>query len=159
MTQMAVYETTMRLAGMWLICHLVRWRLCRTAVTFAALPTFLHPTATQRTVPHPIWVDTIIWPEVRDRVIRTFDHSNYASFNAFRTRLGKAITVGWPHPLAESLTLMSANESGSHPSEYCLNKAFQAHLCDMANWTVDAEFVEAYPFLRGAVNVRAGLTD
>ncbi|CAK7232390.1 hypothetical protein SBRCBS47491_008253 [Sporothrix bragantina] len=172
MTQMPLQEMPARFAAMWVVCHLVRWRLCRSQPAFDALPAFLHPTPTQRTVAHPIWIDTIVWPAARDRLITQPGlWNNPTAFDIFRTALGQVLSVGWPHSLSDSLTVVPEGNGDSSSSvrsegggggrertnrtpDYCLSRAFQAHLHDLSNWTVDPSFVDAYPFLRGAMNER-----
>ena len=145
MSQMPVQGTTERLAAMWLICNLVRWRLCPTQEAFATLPDFLRPTEMQLTIPHPIWVDTIVWPEVRDRLIQEFD---YTEFQAFRFSLGSSISLGWTGSVVECLSLTDTLD------EYSLSVEFELHLRDLSNWTVDRTFTSEYQFLEGYVQVR-----
>lgn len=155
MTQMPVQDTTARLAAMWVVCHLVRWRLCRSQPSFAALPPFLHPTAAQRTIAHPIWIDTIVWPAARDRLIaQRHIYSDTTMFDVFRTGLGQALSVSWPHSLTESLMVVPQDGTSGRTPDYCLSRAFQSHLFDLSNWMLDEAFVDEYPFLRGAVNER-----
>lgn len=145
MSQMPVQGIIERLAAMWLICNLVRWRLCPTQESFAALPGFLRPTELQLTIPHPIWVDVIVWPAVRDRLIREFD---YSRFEGFRHSLGSSISIGWTAGIAECLSLTDALDECSVSAE------FELHLRDFSNWTVDAAFTREYQFLEGAIQVR-----
>lgn len=145
MSQMPVRGTAERLAAMWLICNLVRWRLCPTQEAFAALPDFLRPTEMQLTIPHPIWVDTIVWPDVRDRLIQDFD---YTAFQAFRFSLGSSISLGWTGSVAECLSLTDTLD------EYSLSVEFEVHLRDLSNWTVDRTFTSKYQFLEGYIQVR-----
>lgn len=146
LSQMPVGGTTERLGAMWLLCNLVRWRLCRTRETFAALPEFLRPTETQLTIPHPIWMDVIVWPAVRDRLIQEFD---YTEFDVFRYSIGSSLSLGWTNGLSACLSLTDTLD------EYSLSLEFEDHLRHMSNWTVDAAFVEQFRFLDGAINVRS----
>ncbi|KAB5511537.1 hypothetical protein GE09DRAFT_1047626 [Coniochaeta sp. 2T2.1] len=144
-SQMPVGTPIMQLAATWLLCNLIRWRLCLTPGSFSALPVFLRPTELQLRIPHPIWVDTIVWPTARDRIIQQFD---YNDFDALRHALGKSISPGWPCGISECLS------STGTPGEFSLSPEFQTHLWDLSNWTVDPALVQAFPFLEGAVNVR-----
>ncbi|KAK0389980.1 hypothetical protein NLU13_3553 [Sarocladium strictum] len=145
MKQMPLRTTLGRLAAMWVICTLLRWRICRTPETYNAMPDFMRPNEVQLTVPHPIWTDTIVWPEARTRIIRDFDMKRYPEF---RHDLNFAICVGWTRPAAEAIC------QGPTPGEHYLSADYVKHLSDLRNWTLPREIVQKWPVLEGAVNVR-----
>jgi hypothetical protein len=59
---------TGRIAFMYILSHLVRWFVCRTKKTYDQLPDFIKPTKLQQTIPHPAWIDTVIWYVFHDLV-------------------------------------------------------------------------------------------
>lgn len=50
-----------RIGFLYKLSHLLRWYICRTKDSYDRLPDFLKPTLLQKTVPHPAWVDVIVW--------------------------------------------------------------------------------------------------
>ena len=145
MQQMPLPDIIGRLAAMWVICTVLRWRVCRTPKTYLAIPDFLRPTELQLTVPHPIWADVLVWPEGRMAIIKDFDMTRYAEF---REDLNKAVSVGWTRPSSEAIT------QGPVQGEQYLSVDFVKHLSDLSNWTLSKAFVQKWPLLDGAVNVR-----
>ncbi|KAH8175386.1 protein kinase domain-containing protein [Sarocladium implicatum] len=130
MQQMPLPDMIGRLAAMWVICTVLRWRVCRTPKTYLAIPDFLRPTEIQLSVPHPIWADVLVWPEGRTAIIKDFDMTRYTEF---REDLNKAVSVGWTRPSAEAIT------QGSTPGEQYLSVEFVRHLSDLKNWTLSRE--------------------
>jgi hypothetical protein len=145
MKQMPLRTTTGRLAAMWVICTILRWRICRTPETYIAMPDFMRPNEVQLNVPHPIWTDTLVWPEARTRIIRDFDMTK---FPEFREDLNMSVCVGWARPAAEAIC------QGPTQGEHYLSVDFVKHLSDLRNWTLSREMVQKWPILDGAVNVR-----
>jgi hypothetical protein len=142
---MVLRPTLGRLAAMWVICTILRWRICRTPETYIAMPEFMRPNDVQLTVPHPRWVDTIVWPEARTRIIRDFDMKLYTEF---RDDLNMSVSVGWTRPAAEAIC------QGPTQGEHYLSKDYVKHLSDLRNWTLPRRTLDKWPFLEGAVNVR-----
>lgn len=50
-----------RIAFMYVLSHLLRWLICQDEKTYNQLPDFLKPTQRQCTIPHPAWIDTVMW--------------------------------------------------------------------------------------------------
>lgn len=50
-----------RVGFMYMLSHLLRWYICRTQESYEKLPTCIRPTFLQRTIPHPAWIDVIVW--------------------------------------------------------------------------------------------------
>lgn len=50
-----------RVGFMYFLSHLLRWYICRTKESYDQLPSCIQPTLLQRTVPHPPWIDVIVW--------------------------------------------------------------------------------------------------
>lgn len=50
-----------RVGFMYFLSHLLRWYICRTKESYDQLPSCIRPTLLQRTVPHPAWIDVIVW--------------------------------------------------------------------------------------------------
>ncbi|KAH6971561.1 hypothetical protein BKA56DRAFT_693124 [Ilyonectria sp. MPI-CAGE-AT-0026] len=128
-----------RVGFMYFLSHLLRWYICRTKESYDQLPSCIRPTLLQRTVPHPAWIDVIVWPEVRDAIIQ---HMDWSRFYEFRAVVSKSLCVGWPH-----MDTRAVFESGDGKN-YKLSSVFEQHLRDGSNWTVGADAAEAFPFLK-----------
>lgn len=128
-----------RIGFMYNLSHLIRWLVCRSRESYYAMPTFMRPTHLQRTVPHPPWVDTIVWPQARDDIIREMD---WTRFEELRWLGGPGMSINWQFGLAGAVT---KSPDGRF---VMLNQAFEAHLHKLENWTSGKEVSEAFPFLK-----------
>jgi hypothetical protein len=134
-----VYE----FASVWTLFNLLRWRMCQSEDTFAAIPHFLRPTALQLAIPHAAFIDTYPWPSVRDCMIQYLDPSRY---NQFRRMICKTFRIRWPHST-------SACVINTGNGEYTLSPEFQHHLRSLDNWCLTQAAVDEFPFLHGIVNI------
>jgi hypothetical protein len=50
-----------RFAVLYYMCLFLRWLVVPTRQNFEAMPEYLRPVQAQLDVPHPIWIDTIVW--------------------------------------------------------------------------------------------------
>lgn len=126
-----------RIGFMYNLSHLLRWLICRSKETYDKMPKFLRPTELQRTVPHAAWVDTIVWPEARDAIIRNMD---WARFEEFRVLAGLSLTVQWPYD--NSTAFIEAPDKQT----MLLHPIFEAHIRKAENWKLGKEVKEAFPF-------------
>lgn len=90
-------------------------------------------------MPHPAWIDTVTWPEVRDDLIRHVDV--WDRFMDFRRVTGKSLPVNWPY------TDSGAFLETADRKLLMLNPVFEMHICKPENWTVSKEAAEEFPFL------------
>ena len=58
---MDVPELPAKIAMMYNFCNLLRWLISPTKRNYELMPEFLRPVEAQLTVPHPVWIDTVIW--------------------------------------------------------------------------------------------------
>ncbi|KAM5372125.1 hypothetical protein ACJZ2D_007658 [Fusarium nematophilum] len=65
------------LATYWVVYTLVIWQAYQTPECFERLPPWLRPTQFQIAIPHPMCIDFIPWPLLRDRLIRMYS-SNWS---------------------------------------------------------------------------------
>lgn len=103
------------------------------------MPDFIKPTHLQRTVPHPAWIDTVIWPEIRDEIIRNMD---WGQFEEFQKVTGAGISVGWPY--ADSGAFIESPDR----QLLMLNPIFKAHIQDSKHWKVSGVASNKFPFLK-----------
>lgn len=133
-----------RFAGLWVLFNLLRWRLCPSRETLDALPAFLVPTQLQLRTPHARWIDTIPWPEARDRIIQELPPGRY---RRFREMLNEAVVTRWENSPTDCLLDMGPLGG------YALTSEFKERLADLKNWSMTEEAVHEFPWLRGAVNI------
>lgn len=135
---------TGRLSFLYKLAIFLRWCLCPTKENYEAVPDFLKPTPLQRRVPHPVWVDLVIWPDVRDSLIRGGD---YSTFELFRFVTGNTVSVNWPY--TEAHTFMKCGDG----KRLALNPIFEAHIRNLENYTVGYQAAMAFPVLARYVRV------
>lgn len=58
---MQVPSLPLKLAIMYNMCVLLRWMISPTKRNYDALPEYMRPRESQLTVPHPFWIDTVVW--------------------------------------------------------------------------------------------------
>ncbi|KAI6784676.1 uncharacterized protein J7T54_006722 [Emericellopsis cladophorae] len=142
-----------RLGMVYCLSHLVRWLVCLSRDTYDRMPAFMRPTSLQRAVPHPAWVDLVLFPTARDDIIRLRDWSP-DRFEAYRAATARSLSVNWPY--ADSGAVVES-ESGDHEGQRAaLNPIFEAHVRNLDNWTVGAEVAAAFPYMAPYVRVRHG---
>ncbi|KAJ3504106.1 hypothetical protein NM208_g16385 [Fusarium decemcellulare] len=90
-------------------------------------------------VPHPAWIDVIIWPQIRDAIIQTMDWSRFLEYRAV---VSKSLRVNWPHSDPRSILEPCENGKGCR-----LSAEFERHISTPENWTVDREAADVFPFL------------
>ncbi|KAI5465002.1 hypothetical protein BGZ63DRAFT_401906 [Mariannaea sp. PMI_226] len=129
-----------RVGFMYVLSHLMRWYVCRTKESYEQLPEFIRPTLLQRTIPHPPWVDVIVWPDVRDAIIQ---HMDWSRFLELRAATATSLCVGW----LKRNDLRTVFESVDGES-YRLTSEFESHLRNSKNWTVGPDAANVFPFLK-----------
>ncbi|KAJ6786129.1 hypothetical protein PWT90_04864 [Aphanocladium album] len=133
------HSQTMTIASM---AARTAWQISPTEENYMAMPEFYRPLPIQLIKPHPRWVDFIIWPAVREQVIKQMDCATQQS--VFFEAHAATLNCNWPGEVADILT---TSDSG----EVVFNPDFVAHINKIENWTVGRELVERLPFLKGHV--------
>ncbi|KAH7128180.1 hypothetical protein B0J11DRAFT_578414 [Dendryphion nanum] len=116
----------------------LRWLIHPTKQNYEAIPEHKRPLEIQLTVPHPAWVDTWIWPEARENIIKQMD---WSEFPILRKLINASISVNWKEDVSAIFTQKSK-------SELQLSPAFRAHIRKIDNWTLGPEVGERFPFLK-----------
>jgi len=131
-----------RVATMYLMCNYVRWLLNPCQRTFEQMPTFLHPTGTQLSIPHPIWMDIVPWPEVRDLLITNLGTSDSEDY---RILAASSISLNWPHhhPVSD----IDHTGLGTRSEMRVISRVFERHMRDLRNHTLDARMAETFAWL------------
>ena len=148
---------------------LMRWMIHPTPSNYERIPDWLSPRPSQLLTPHPIWIDFLPWPRLRDKL--TQNHRNYPFENWF-IPFTSEISINWPYEPTDCLLLSSSSTSlatasaesasvhGNTPGDHTvdetpvINPVFERHVMRLENWSVGRTFVDAFPELQDCVKVK-----
>ncbi|WYZ41931.1 hypothetical protein EsH8_V_000826 [Colletotrichum jinshuiense] len=134
-----------RLAVFAVIQRAVAWLVHPTREAYAAIVQELTPRPCQTNVPHPQWVDLILWAPLRTAIIERQDVYANEEFQAVYS--ASLRLINWPCRPIDALVVDP--QSG----EMWLSDTFTAHAMRVENWRLNENFVRRYPELRGYVAV------
>ncbi|KAM0346660.1 hypothetical protein ACHAPU_005372 [Fusarium lateritium] len=135
--EMASVET---LFGVYFFAYrLMRWRLHPDPMTLKDVPPWLLPTEVQNTYPHPVSIDYIPWPDLRDFLCT---NPRIKSRHSVKMYL-ESLQLKWP-PGCSLMTM----EGG----QVCVSPEFEAIACDLNNWELGPPWLDAFPRLVSLVH-------
>ncbi|KAL3421420.1 BZIP transcription factor [Phlyctema vagabunda] len=117
-----------------ILYRVLRYRIFPSLETFADIPEWLHPTAVQDNIPHPIFSDFIHFPELRNALTLGSIVYNRAEFNHDYLY---HISLNWPHSQNVFIVDKTCN--------MILNPDFESHVLTLDNWFLDNEFSIKHP--------------
>ncbi|KAL1969450.1 hypothetical protein VTN77DRAFT_8888 [Rasamsonia byssochlamydoides] len=123
----------------------MRWQVSPTQRNYEEMPDWLAPRPAQLFTPHPAWVDYVLWPKIRDRIVLA--HRDYPFENWF-IPYSRTISCNWPYDATECL--LHDTES----DELVINPVFERHVRELSNWSLGPAFVEAFPALVDAARIK-----
>jgi hypothetical protein len=124
---------------------LMRWQIYPTQENYERLPEWFTPRPTQLLQPHPVWMDYVPWPAMRDRIITSYQ--NYPFENWF-IPFTRDLSVNWPYEATDCL--LSAGDS----DELAINPVFERHMRNLSNWSLGPCFAETYPALADTARIK-----
>lgn len=127
----------------------MRWWINPSQETFDLLPAWARPVPAQLSLPHPPWIDHVPFPEMREKLAREYNNSEYL-FDDFFIPYTSTLSVNWPYEPEDALL-----QSSDHGGELLINPVFERHMRRLENWTLGASFDKAFPQLRGTYNLEA----
>ncbi|KAL2839276.1 hypothetical protein BJY01DRAFT_219334 [Aspergillus pseudoustus] len=135
-------------SAVYIICYrLLRYRLFPSLATFNDVPQWLRPSDVQNETPHPIYMDFVQFPLLRDAMVL-----GQISIDSIREQFdndfGRYLSVNWPC----SHSLMVTDDRRNT----VLNPSFERHVCIEGNWSLSSEFATKYPHLAHLVTIRDG---
>ncbi|KAF4980047.1 hypothetical protein FZEAL_3909 [Fusarium zealandicum] len=131
--KMASVET---LFGVYFFAYrLMRWRLHPDPMTLRDVPSWLLPTEVQNTYPHPVSIDYIPWPDLRDWLC---SNQRMESRHSVKIYL-ESLRLKWP----PGLSLMAFDSSG----QVSVSPEFETTVCDLSNWELGPPWLDAFPRL------------
>ncbi|OAL39657.1 hypothetical protein AYO20_01054 [Fonsecaea nubica] len=124
--------------------RLLRWRVYPVARSYEDVPAFYRPTKAQECVPHPVSIDFLAFPELRDILTKhpALYLENHTQFDRDFT---ESVTVQWPRLEPVFIT----DEQGNAVR---LTDEFESHIFDYDNWAMRDRWFDAYPQYGHAVN-------
>ncbi|RYP76816.1 hypothetical protein DL771_001552 [Monosporascus sp. 5C6A] len=142
-----------KVAVLYVTFVIMRWRINPSQETYELLPAWTHPMPAQQAMPHPPWIDSLPFPEMRERLVREHcdSHQQPGSpqlFDDFFIPYTTTLSLNWPYEPTDAL-LRSPDGS-----ELLINPVFERHLRRLENWTLGESFDKAFPQLRGSYNLK-----
>ncbi|KAK4969248.1 hypothetical protein LTR66_011726 [Elasticomyces elasticus] len=114
---------------------IMSWQISPTAETYAKMPDWSKPTPSQLFIPHPIWVDYLVFPGLRDicfRELALLDSIEWlAAFDA-------SFSCNWPNSVEECM-YVDGGTGAMH-----LNPMFEQHINHVENLTVAPEIAQFF---------------
>lgn len=127
-----------QVAVLYIMFLLMRWQIYPTQENYDRLPEWLTPLPSQLLTPHPVWIDYVPWPQMRDSLVTSY--RNYPFENWF-IPYTRTLSVNWPYEAADCL--LSTGES----DELVINPVFERHVRNLGNWSLGPAFAESFPAL------------
>ncbi|KAI1199448.1 hypothetical protein F5X97DRAFT_121176 [Nemania serpens] len=133
-------ELPLERVGVFLLLKaLIAWLVQPTRDTYTGLRQIFPPQPNQQIIPHPIWMDCILWPHLRSAIIERQVIYNTPEFrHVYCTNLR---LKNWPAAITEAFTV-----DFSTGSIYATNE-FSEHVWDLRNWGMHENFTRRYPEL------------
>ncbi|KAI0431235.1 hypothetical protein F5Y09DRAFT_202903 [Xylaria sp. FL1042] len=128
-----------RVGSFLLFRALIAWLVQPTRDTYIGLREIFAPQSKQQQIPHPQWMDFILWPHLRSAIIERQSMYNTPEFrHVYFTHLR---VKSWPVALTEAFTV-----DFSTGSIYATDE-FLEHVWDLRNWGMHENFTRRYPEL------------
>ncbi|KAI1284039.1 hypothetical protein F5Y07DRAFT_407540 [Xylaria sp. FL0933] len=135
-------ESPLERVGSFLLFRaMIDWLVQPTRETYIGLRDIFPPQPKQQQIPHPQWMDFILWPHLRSAIIERQSIYNTLEFRHFY--LSSLRVNGWPVAITEAFTV-----DFSTGSIYATDE-FLEHVWDLRNWGMHENFTRRYPELRG----------
>lgn len=134
-----------RLAVFAITQRAIAWLVHPTREAYQAIVPELTPKPCQTRIPHPQWIDLILWAPLRTAIIERqelYANEEFQGVYSSSLRL-----INWPCRPIDALVVDP--QSG----EMWLSDTFTAHAMRLENWRLNENFVRRYPELRGCVAV------
>ena len=134
-----------QVAVIYVMFLLMRWQIYPTQQNYDRLPGWLAPCDSQVLTPHPIWIDYLAWPRMRDRLVMSY--LEYP-FENWHSHFSRTLSLNWPYEAADCL-LWTADSD-----ELVINPVFEKHVRNLSNWTLGPAFAESFPSLVDTTVIR-----
>ncbi|TWU70913.1 hypothetical protein ED733_000319 [Metarhizium rileyi] len=119
-----------------LVYRMLRWRMYPNPEWFSDVPVMMRPTAIQNTTLHPVCIDFLPWPALRDYICQNQNKDSRHTVDLYM----RSIKLNWP---AEKQLLSTVFGSAVE-----LHPDFEATVCDLGSWTLESPWTEAFEGLK-----------
>ena len=126
---------------------MMRYQLCPNQENYDRLPTFFQPRPSQLLTPHPIWIDYLPWPLMRDKMTQIYPS---VPFDEFFIPYTTTVSLNWP---AEKGAVLIATGETGRDGELALNPTFEQHMFELKSWSLGTPFAKAHPSLAETIRV------
>jgi hypothetical protein len=126
-----------KVACLYIMHKLLSWQITPGLNTYQEIPAWYSPLPTQLVDAHEIWVSYIIWPRLREKIIK--NQALYMN-GEFITHYCLSLNVNWPYRDTDVLMLVDG--------ALRVTPAFEHHLCNLENWSLNMPFAQRYPELQ-----------
>jgi len=109
-------------------------------------PGWYPPPASQPLPPYPVWINEILWGNLRERIVK--NHSLYAT-DEFVQLYNINMTVNWPYSPLDAVNF--------HGGVIIFSPVFERHISQPENWSLKAPFAQRYPQLAEFCRSTTGL--
>lgn len=106
-----------------------------TEETMRDVPHWLFPTEAQKHHPHPVCVDYLPWPALRDYLCLSGDTDPRHSIHFYF----ESLVLRWP----SDLPIMAQDDSG----QVTLSEDFEGVVAGLENWSMGPPWSDAFPHL------------
>ena len=134
-----------QVAVLYIVFLVMRWQISLTQETYERLPDWITPRPSQLFTPHPIWMDYLPWPRMRDKMVHLYPK---IPFNSFFIPYTATLSLNWPYEASDCLLSVPGSE------ELSINPVFEQHMRDLSNWTLGPAFAKAFPVLAETTKIR-----
>lgn len=111
--------------------------------TYDDVPEWYRPSSLQRSTPHPVCIDLVAWPQLRDLLVQKM---HQIDAEALSRDISDCITIDWP----ENQQLFVQDLRTNQP---ILNPSFEAHVWEYSNWKMRKAWSWKQPQMRRLVGV------
>lgn len=130
-------QNTETLFGLYFLCYrLLRWRLYPNPESFNDVPDLIRPSRIQNSILHPVSIDYMPWPRLRDFLCLNQNRDSRHSVDLYI----RSIQLRWP---ADKQLLCR-----SPVGDIQLNPEFESIISDIRYWHLGPPWRDAFPSLR-----------
>ncbi|OCK73688.1 hypothetical protein K432DRAFT_267709, partial [Lepidopterella palustris CBS 459.81] len=141
----SVHQLPERAAALFVMYQTLRWQICPTKENYYRLPEWLRPLPCQNSIAHPIWMDYVPWPKMRNIICQ--DHLKYDQ-NEFFLPYVQTLSLNWPYEPMDCVVVQSDMINSS------ISPIFERHVRNLDNWSLGDSFKTAYPSLVGTYRLK-----
>ncbi|KAI1817573.1 hypothetical protein GGS20DRAFT_531789 [Poronia punctata] len=143
----AISRLPERIAVLYVMFMIMRWQISPTEENYDLTPPFARPVPAQFSIPHPVWIDHLPFPAMREKLVHEYNPTHYL-FDNFFIPYTTTLSLNWPYDDTDTLL-------ESPDGEIIINPVFRRHMCRAENWTLGPAFDVAFPSLRGTYNLKS----